>query len=79
MRQRLPSFRAGSSLLWIILRIVRIGRFSNLAACSGVRNGVASALLSMHSSPFEREFERLLDEERLSCRFADCNPTVKIH
>ncbi len=75
MRQRLPTFRAGSSLLWIILRIVQIGRFSNLAACSGVRNGVESACLSMHISPFKREFERLLDEVRLSCRFADCNPT----
>jgi hypothetical protein len=41
MRERLPSFRAGSSLLWIILRIVQIGRFSNLAACSGVSNGSA--------------------------------------
>ena len=41
MRQRLPTFRAGRSLLWIILRIVQIGRFNNLAACSGVSNGSA--------------------------------------
>jgi hypothetical protein len=41
MRQRLSTFRAGSSLLRIILLIVQIGRFDNLAACSGVSNGSA--------------------------------------
>jgi len=61
MRQRFPSFRGGSSLLWMILRIVRIGRFSNLAGCSGVRNGGGSACFSIDSSPLKREFQRLSD------------------
>jgi len=50
IRQRVPTLRAASSLRWIILSTVWVGRFSNLAAWRGLRNEVGSDWFSMDSS-----------------------------
>ena len=51
----------------------QIQQFSRLA-WSQQRSRVGLLVHAQFS--LEREFERLLDEGRLSCRFADCNPTA---